>query len=385
MATSLHLRSKLPLTGTSIFARMTALANECGAVNLAQGFPDFPTPEGLQAGVTKAMSDGHNQYAPMPGVPLLRQAIAQKIQLTYGVLADWETDITVTPGATYGLFAAFQALLHPGDEVIVFEPAYDSYVPGIRLAGAEPVFIALHAPDYSIDWQVVKKKINHKTKAILLNTPHNPSGTCWTAADMLQLAQLVSGTDILVISDEVYEHITFEGRRHESVLYYPALAERSMVISSFGKTYHNTGWKMGYVVAPPAMMQEFRKVHQFLVFSVNTPMQYALAQFIAESPAHYQELPAFYESKRNRFLELLHGSRFSWKPASGTYFQLLDYSAISDMDDMTFAEHLTREFKVAAIPLSPFYRGPVNDRVLRFCFAKSDETLEKAATILCKI
>ena len=378
------LRSKLPHS-ISIFARMTALANEVGAVNLAQGFPDFPPPQQLVNLVAKAMRSGHNQYAPMAGVPELRAAIAHKTKALYNAEVNPDTEITISAGATYGLFAAFQALLHEGDEVLIFEPAYDSYIPGIQLAGAEPVFIALHAPDYRIDWEGVKKKINRRTRAIVLNTPHNPSGSCWKKTDMQQLEKLVEGSDILIISDEVYEHITFGGVRHESVLRYPKLAARSIVISSFGKTYHNTGWKMGYVIAPEGITREFRNVHQYLLFSVNTPMQYALAEFLTAEPQHYLELPAFYEKKRDTFLKLLTGSRFTWQPATGTYFQLLDYSAISDKDDMSFATQLATEYKVAAIPLSPFYRNGQEDRVLRFCFAKSDTILKKAADILCKI
>jgi methionine aminotransferase len=384
MQSPLVLRSKLQ-HNLSIFARMTALANEVGAINLAQGFPDFPPPAALANLVAQAIQDGHNQYAPMAGVPELRRAIARKTLELYHAEADPDTDITITAGATYGLFTAFQALLHEGDEVLIFEPAYDSYIPGIQLAGAEPVFIALQAPDYSIDWESVKKNINSRTRAIVINTPHNPSGSCWKPADMLQLEKLVEGSDIIIISDEVYEHITFGGVRHESVLRYPKLAARSIVVASFGKTYHNTGWKMGYVIAPEAITREFRNVHQYLLFSVNTPMQHALAAYITAEPNHYLELPAFYEQKRNTFLELLEGSRFTWQPAAGTYFQILDYSAISDKDDLTFALQLARDYKIAAIPLSPFYRNGQEDKVLRFCFAKSDTILKKAAEILCKI
>jgi methionine aminotransferase len=384
MQSLVNIRSKLP-HNISIFARMTALAKEVGAVNLAQGFPDFPPPKRLITLTAEAMRKGHNQYAPMAGVPELRKAIAQKTKSLYKAMVDPETEVTITAGATYGLFTAFQALLHEGDEVLIFEPAYDCYVPGIKLAGAEPVFIELHAPDYSIDWEAVKKKINVRTRAILLNTPHNPSGTCWRESDMLQLEKIVEGSDILLISDEVYEHITFGGIRHESVLRYPALAERSIVVSSFGKTYHNTGWKMGYVIAPEAITREFRNVHQFLLFSVSTPMQYALAAFLEEDPEHYLNLPVFYAEKRDHFLHLIADSRFTWKPAAGTYFQLLDYSKVSDLSDMEFADQLARKYKLAAIPLSPFYRNPSSDKVLRFCFAKSDKILKKAANILCKI
>lgn len=375
----------LPDVGVSIFARMTALAQRHGAINLAQGFPDFSPPERLQHCVTEAMQAGHHQYAPMPGVPALRQAIARQIQNLYGMEVDAEEEVTVTAGATYGLFAVFQALLQAGDEVIVFEPAYDSYVPGIRLAGATPVFVPLQFPDYSIDWNAVKNAVGKRTRALVMNTPHNPSGTCWTDADYLALQELTAGTQLLVISDEVYAPISFDGRRNDSVLRYPELANRSIVVSSFGKMYHNTGWKMGYIAASAVLTRAIRAVHQFILFSVNTPQQHALAAYMEAYPEHVQELSAFYQQKRDTFLQLIEGSRFSWKPASGTYFQLLDYSQISLKADLAFAEELTSQFGVAAIPLSPFYHSPENQQVLRFCFAKSEETLRKAADILCKI
>ncbi len=385
MSSSLTIRTKLPHTGTSIFAVMTAMANRYDAINLAQGFPDFPPPGQLVEAVNKAMQEGHHQYAPLAGIPALRNAIAQKCLDDYKVKVDADEEVTVTAGATYGLFTAFQALLHEGDEVLVFEPAYDSYVPGIQLAGAEPVFVELHAPDFRIDWEQVKKHINARTRAILINSPHNPSGTCWTDEDARELEKLLDGSDILVISDEVYEHITFDGIRHHSILQYDGLRSRGIAVFSFGKTYHNTGWKMGYVVAPPEITHAFRTVHQFLLFSVNHPMQHALAEFLQESPQHHRELPAFYQAKRDLFLSLIEPSRFTFSPAKGTYFQLLDYTNISDKSDTEMAEFLTREHGVASIPLSPFYKSGSQDKVLRFCFAKSDDTLQKAAELLCKI
>lgn len=385
MSSSLTIRTKLPHTGTSIFAVMTAMANRYDAINLAQGFPDFPPPGQLVEAVNKAMQEGHHQYAPLAGIPALRNAIARKCLDDYKVKVDADEEVTVTAGATYGLFTAFQALLHEGDEVLVFEPAYDSYVPGIQLAGAVPVFVELHAPDFRIDWEQVKKHINARTRAILINSPHNPSGTCWTDEDARELEKLLDGSDILVISDEVYEHITFDGIRHHSILQYDGLRSRGIAVFSFGKTYHNTGWKMGYVVAPPEITHAFRTVHQFLLFSVNHPMQHALAEFLQESPQHHRELPAFYQVKRDLFLSLIEPSRFTFSPAKGTYFQLLDYTNISDKSDTEMAEFLTREHGVASIPLSPFYKSGSQDKVLRFCFAKSDDTLQKAAALLCKI
>lgn len=385
MSSSLTIRTKLPHTGTSIFAVMTAMANRYDAINLAQGFPDFPPPGQLVEAVNKAMQEGHHQYAPLAGIPALRNAIAQKCLDDYKVKVDADEEVTVTAGATYGLFTAFQALLHEGDEVLVFEPAYDSYVPGIQLAGAVPVFVELHAPDFRIDWEQVKKHINARTRAILINSPHNPSGTCWTDEDARELEKLLDGSDILVISDEVYEHITFDGIRHHSILQYDGLRSRGIAVFSFGKTYHNTGWKMGYVVAPPEITHAFRTVHQFLLFSVNHAMQHALAEFLRDTPQHHRELPAFYQVKRDLFLSLIEPSRFTFSPAKGTYFQLLDYTTISDKSDTEMAEFLTREHGVASIPLSPFYKSGSQDKVLRFCFAKSDDTLQKAAELLCKI
>lgn len=330
------------------------------------------------------MRQGMNQYAPMPGVMPLREAIAEKTGEIYGLHPDPETEITVVPGATYGLYASFQALLHEGDEVIVFEPAYDSYVPGITMAGGVPVYVQLQAPDYKINWDSVKKRINARTRAIVLNSPQNPSGTVLKSADLQQLAKLVKDTDIVIISDEVYEHIIFDGQRHEGVLHYPELARRSIVIASFGKTFHNTGWKTGYIIAPRELTKELRAVHQFMLFSVHTPSQYALADFLKDRN-QYTALPEFYQQKRDLFIRLLQGSRFKWKPAAGTYFQLLDYGAVSNKKDADFAVELTEKYKVASIPLSPFYHNTIPGTLLRFCFAKSQTTLEQAAAILQKI
>ena len=384
MTEKLNLKPKLPNVGTTIFTKMTALANEHGAINLAQGFPNFPSSEKLIALVHENMEKGLNQYAPMPGLIQLREQIAEKCFSIYKTQYNPEKEITITAGATQAIYTAIAALVHEGDEVIVFEPAYDSYVPAIRIHGAIPVVIELTAPDYTIDWEMVKKKISHRTRMIMINTPHNPTGAVLSHNDLIQLEKIITSTDIIVLSDEVYEHIIFDKLKHESILRYPKLVQRSIAVYSFGKTYHNTGWKIGYVLAPEAIMKEFRSVHQFLVFSVNTPIQYALAEYMKDKEA-YLGLGTFYQKKRDLFNRLLKGSKFAIKPAGGTYFQLLDYSGISDKNDIDFADKLTIEHKVASIPLSPFYKTPPQDKVLRFCFAKTDETLEKAAEILCRI
>jgi len=380
----MNLKSKLPNTGISIFSKMTALANAHGAINLAQGFPNFPSSKKLIDLVHHYMQQGMNQYAPMPGVIQLRERIAEKYTDIYNAHYHPETEITITSGATQAIYTAIAALVHEGDEVILFEPAYDSYVPAIKLHGAIPVAVNLTPPAFSIDWDIVKKSISSKTKMILLNTPHNPTGSVLSKKDLQQLEKIVATTDILVLSDEVYEHIIFDNKNHESILLYPNLRERSLVIYSFGKTYHNTGWKLGYVLAPQHLMKEFRSVHQFLVFSANTPMQYALADFMQDKN-EYLSVQAFYEQKRNLFLHLISGSRFTYTPAKGTYFQLLDYGGISDINDIAFADELTIQHKVAGIPLSPFYKTPAEHTLLRFCFAKTDDTLHQAAEILCKI
>lgn len=380
----MQIKSKLPNSGISIFAKMTALANQHGAINLAQGFPDFLSSVKLIENVYAAMRRGNNQYAPMPGVLNLREKIAEKVTTIYGRNYSPETEVTITAGATQAIYTTITAIIREGEEVIIFEPAYDSYAPAIRLSGGVPIPVELHAPDYKIDWEIVKKSVSQRTRMIMLNTPHNPTGSVLSKDDMAQLEKIVAGKDIFILSDEVYEHIIFDNKRHESVLYYPNLCERSIVIFSFGKTYHNTGWKIGYVLAPEFITKEIRAVHQFEVFSVNTPIQHALAEFM-QDPNEYLKVQAFYEQKRNLFNNLMKGSRFKIKPAAGTYFQLADYSAIRDKSDMDFAEELCIQHKVAAIPLSPFYRQGSNDKILRFCFAKQDETLEKAASILCKI
>ncbi|MBI2380121.1 MAG: pyridoxal phosphate-dependent aminotransferase [Gammaproteobacteria bacterium] len=381
----MHLASKLPQVGTTIFSVMSALANEHRALNLAQGFPDFSCPERLMQLVTEHMQAGRNQYAPMTGVLALREAIAEKTLTCYGALVDVEREITVTSGATEALFAAIMAVVRAGDEVIVFDPAYDSYAPAVELAGGQCRHIGLNPPDYAIDWQAVRDAITPRTRLIIINSPHNPTGSVLGAADITILAELTRGSGILVLSDEVYEHIIFDGQEHASVLRHEELRARSFVISSFGKTYHTTGWKLGYCIAPAALSAEFRKVHQYLTFSTCTPMQYAVADFIAECPEHYQELPQFYQAKRDSFLEGLVGSGFKPLPCKGTYFQLLDYSAVSDERDLDFARRLTIEHGLAAIPVSVFFADGRDDKVLRFCFAKSEATLREGTKILCSI
>ncbi|WP_153160295.1 pyridoxal phosphate-dependent aminotransferase [Zoogloea sp. 1C4] len=369
--------SRLPAVGTTIFTVMSRLAQECGAINLSQGFPDFSAEDLLFERVSHWMRAGHNQYAPMSGVPALREAIAAKVAALYGASYDPETEITVTAGATQALFTAVAALVHPGDEVIVFEPVYDSYVPSIELAGGVVKRARLSAPDYRPDWAAVRALVSPKTRMIMINTPHNPSGTVWSPDDMRALCDLVRGTGIIVVADEVYEHIVFDGRRHESAALYPDLAERSVIVSSFGKTYHVTGWKVGYVLAPQALMAEFRKVHQFNVFTVNTPVQLALADYMMDASRHLG-LAAFYQAKRDVFRAGLAGTRFELLPCTGTYFQTVRYGAISDAPDTDFVQWLTREVGVAAIPLSAFFGDGRDERVIRFCFAKRDETLEAA-------
>jgi len=376
--------SKLPDVGTTIFTVMSALAAEQGAINLSQGFPDFDTPAALIDLVGRHMRAGRNQYAPMQGIPALRERIAVKTADLYGHKVDPETEITVTSGATEALFAAITAVTRPGDEVVVLEPAFDSYVPAIRLNGGHPVFVSMNAPDYRIDWDAVASAIGDKTRLIIVNSPHNPTGTIFSAEDLAALRRIVAGRDIFIVSDEVYEHIVFDGLAHESLLKDPELYARSFVISSFGKTYHTTGWKIGYCVAPPDISREFRRVHQFLTFASCTPIQWAYADIMADASL-YLELAAFYQEKRDRFLALLESSRFRPLPCRGTYFQMVDYSAISDLDDVSFARQMTIEHKVAAIPPSVFYHDGQDNRVLRFCFAKRNATLEQAAEILCRI
>ena len=376
--------SKLSSIGTSIFAIMSQLANEHGAINLSQGFPDFDCSDKLKSLVEYYIKKGHNQYAPMPGIMPLREAIAEKTESLYAAVYNPDTEITVSAGATEALFSAITAFVREGDEVIVFEPAYDSYVPAILLSGGTPVYCSLTGTDYKINWEETRKLINRKTRMIIINSPHNPTGSTLTAEDMKQLEKITNDTNIIILSDEVYEHIIFDGREHQSVCRYPKLMERSLAISSFGKTFHTTGWKMGYCLAPQNLMSEFRKVHQFVVFAVNTPIQYAVAEFLKEKDS-YINLPGFYQQKRDYFNNAIKSSRFKITPSSGTYFQLLDYSAISDEKETDFAIRLTKEYKVASIPVSVFYHKNIENKMLRFCFAKGEGTMDKAAEILCRI
>lgn len=372
-------QTKLPHVGTTIFTVMSQLALDHGAVNLGQGFPDFAVPEVLVDELAKAVREGKNQYAPMSGIPVLRQAIAAKTARCYGRTVNADTEVTVTSGASEAIFDAVLATVRAGEEVIVLDPCYDCYEPAIDLAGAKAVHVALDPVDFSVDWQKVRDAISPRTRMIFINTPHNPSGAMLTAQDMATLAEMLRGTDILVLSDEVYEHIVFDGRRHESVLRYPELAERSFVVSSFGKTYHCTGWKIGYCIAPAALTAELRKVHQYNTFCSFAPVQWAFAAMIEQHPQHYDGLGAFYEEKRDHFARQLDGTRLRALPVPGGYFQLVDYSAISDLPDAEFCRWLTIEKGVAAIPLSPFYAAPpVGQRLARLCFAKNQATLDAA-------
>ncbi|MBE9396677.1 pyridoxal phosphate-dependent aminotransferase [Pontibacterium sp. N1Y112] len=377
--------SKLPQVGTTIFSVMSQLANDAGAINLSQGFPDFDGPEYLRKRVAHYIENGANQYAPMTGIPALRTAIADKVERIYGRVTCAESEVTVTSGATEALFAAIAAVVQAGDEVIVFDPAYDSYEPAIQLNGGKAIHLALNPPTFSIDWNALKAAINQRTRMIVINSPHNPTGAVLSADDLEQLAEIVRDTDILILSDEVYEHISFDGLPHQSVLRHPELSARSFVVSSFGKTYHTTGWKVGYCIAPAVLSTELCKVHQYLTFSTVTPVQLALADMMNEMPEHYEELPAFYQQKRDLFCQLMEGSRFSCVKTSGTYFQLMDYSAISDLPDTEFCRWLIEEAGVAAIPISVFSEAPMETRLVRFCFAKGDDTLRAAAEKLCKI
>jgi len=383
-SSALLLRSRLPEVGTTIFSVMSALAQQHGAINLSQGFPDFDAPAELLSLLDQHARAGHNQYAPMTGVPVLREAIAAKVAALYGAEVHPDTEVTVTAGATQALFTAIAALVHPGDEVIVFAPVYDSYGPSVQLQGGKVVHATLTLPDYRPDWDEVAKLITPRTRMIILNTPHNPTGTVWTAEDMARLEALVRGTDILLLADEVYEHMVFGQARHESLLRYPALAERAVVVSSFGKTFHITGWKVAYCVAPAALMAEFRKAHQFIVFTVHAPSQYALADFM-KRPGWYEELKDLYQGKRDVFRQALGGSRFELLPCEGTYFQCVKYGAISDEGDRAFVQRLTTEHGVAAIPVSAFYPDGADHGVIRFCFAKSAATLERALERLIQL
>jgi methionine transaminase len=384
MPNSPALQSRLPQVGTTIFTVMSALAAEKGAVNLGQGFPDFEGDPRLLDVVTDAMKRGLNQYPPMTGVPALREAIAGKVEAIYGHRYDANTEITITAGATQAILTIILAIVHPGDEVIVLEPCYDSYVPNIELAGGQVVRVPLTPGTFRPDFGRIAAAITPRTRAIMINSPHNPSGMVWTREEMQQLQDLLEPTDILVISDEVYEHMVFDGQQHESAARFPALAARSFIVSSFGKTYHVTGWKVGYVAAPAPLSAEFRKVHQFNVFTVNTPVQHGLAAYMAD-PRPYLDLPAFYERKRDLFREGLKKTRFRMLPGQGTYFQCVDISAVSDLNEADFCKWLTAEIGVAAIPLSAFYGSGFDQKVVRFCFAKKDETLNTALERLAKL
>ncbi|HEY8011997.1 MAG TPA: pyridoxal phosphate-dependent aminotransferase [Rudaea sp.] len=381
----MQIESKLPKVGTTIFTVMSQLAAQHQAVNLGQGFPDFDGPQSLRDALTAAMNSHKNQYAPMTGIPKLREQIALKTEKLYGARVNADTEITVTSGATEALFAAIAAVVHPGDEAIVLDPCYDSYEPAIELAGGRAVHVPLRLPDFSVDWQRVKDAIGAKTRLILINSPHNPTGAVLAASDLDTLAELVRDTNIFILSDEVYEHIVFDGAAHESVLRHAELAVRSFVVSSFGKTYHCTGWKVGYCIAPQPLSAEFRKVHQYLTFCTFNPAQWAFADVLENDPQHYLDLPAFYQAKRDTFRKLLASSKFKLLPVRGAYFQVVDYSAISDKDDLNFCEWLIHEAGVAAIPVTAFYETPPDTRLVRFCFAKSDATLRAAAERLCKL
>ena len=378
------IKSKLPDVGTTIFTVMSVLANEHKAINLGQGFPDYQMSEELITLVNKAMQNGHNQYTHMNGLPALRGAVAEKIAGLYSTSVDPETEITITPGGTYAIYTALTAILQPGDEVIVFEPAYDSYIPNIEINGGVPVLIPLVYPGYKIDWDLVKKKISAKTKVIMLNTPHNPTGSVLSATDIEELRSIVKGTGIFILSDEVYEHLIFDGMKHESILRYPDLYERSFVCFSFGKVYNCTGWKMGYCVVPPALMKEFRKVHQFNSFSCNTPVQFALTEFLQQKE-NYLQLGSFLQQKRDHFQKLMRQTKLKPLPTHGSYFQLYSYAGISDESEKDFAIRLTKEYGVATIPTSVFYKNGEDNKVLRFCFSKKESTLDEAANRLMKL
>lgn len=377
--------SKLPEVGTTIFTVMSALAAEHGAINLSQGFPDFEPPGFLLDRVAHHLHTGRNQYAPMAGVPVLVEAVAEKIAELYGAEVDPAAEVTVTSGATEALFCAIHAVVRPGDEVIVFDPAYDAYEPAVRLAGGRTVHLPLAAPDFSLPWLELEQALTPRTRLVIINSPHNPTGAVLAAQDLARLGTLLAGRECYVLADEVYEHIVFDGAAHASVLAEPSLRDRSFAVFSFGKTYHATGWKVGYAVAPPALTREFRKVHQFVTFTTSTPVQWALADMLREHPEHHRELSAFYQARRDRFREMLAPSRFALLPCAGTYFQLADYSGISKEPDTQFVRRLTAEHGVAAIPISVFYDSPPDARLVRFCFAKEEERLGRAAEVLCRI
>jgi len=379
------LHSKLPDHGTTIFTVMSKMAQDHGAINLSQGFPDFDGPPELRERVTWHMNHGHNQYAPLAGVPELRQQIAAKVLDLYGRETDPDCEVCVTPGATEALYAVITAVIHPGDEVIIFDPAYDCYEPAVILNGGVTKHITLTYPDFSINWQQVRDTITERTRLIILNTPQNPTGTVWSEIDIQQLRESIEGRDILILSDEVYEHINFDGRQHLSLLRYPDLAAKTFAVSSFGKTYHATGWRVGYCIAPEPLMEEFLRVHQFINFSTNSPLQYAIADFLAGDSQHHHELSDFYQTKRDLFCDLMAKTQFKVIPSAGTYFQVADYSSISDEPDTEFAARLTRDYKVGSIPMSVFYKTPPDQHIIRFCFAKYEDTLRNAVELLEKV
>lgn len=380
----MSITSKLPEVGTTIFTVMSKLASDCGAINLSQGFPGFECDPALLDLVDKYMRAGFNQYAPMSGVPVLRERIAEKTKLVHGVDLDSESEVTVVSGATEALYGAVTAVVKKGDEVILFDPAYDSYAPAVELNGGTPVFVPLEMPDFSVNWERVKSAISDKTRMIMVNTPHNPSGYVWTQDDLDSLAELIQERNILVVSDEVYEHITFDGREHLSLLTHPLLRERTFVCGSFGKTFHVTGWKIGYCLAPPKLTEEFRKIHQFLTFSTATPLQYALADYLTQ-PSRYLTLPNFYQKKRDLFCEGLKETPFEFTPAQGSFFQMVSYGHLSQESDYELAVRLTKEIGVASIPISVFFSDKKDHKILRFCFAKNDLDLNKALEKLIDI
>ena len=381
----MQIETKLPAVGTTIFTVMSQLAIEHKAVNLGQGFPDFDPPQRLQEALVRAMREGHNQYAPMTGIPRLREQIAQKTERLYGRRVSADTEVTVTSGATEAIFAAVACSVRAGEEVIVLDPCYDSYQPAVDLQGARAVHVPLRLPDFSVDWQRVRDAVTPRTRMIIVNTPHNPSGAVFGTADLDALAELAQTHNLWVLSDEVYEHIVYDAAQHQSVLRHAALAERSFVVSSFGKTFHCTGWKLGYCVASKTLTAEFRKVHQYLTFCSFQPAQWAFAEMLEHAPEHYLDLPAFYQAKRDRFRQMLTRTRLVALAVPGGYFQLVDYSAIRDVDDLNFCDWLVREAGVAAIPLSPFYESPPDAHLVRLCFAKNEATLEAAVERLCRL
>lgn len=378
------LHSKLPQSGNSIFSEMTALANRHGALNLSQGFPDYAVDPRLVALVAEAMKDGFNQYAPMPGVPALRERIAEKYKSFYGLDVDYQDEITITSGATQAIFDIIGAMVENGDEVIIFEPAYDSYAPSVQLFGGKVVPVQLYAPDFKIDWDEVKAKMSNRTKMIIINNPGNPSGTVWKHEYLLALERLTHGTDIFVLSDEVYEHLVFDGQRHLTVALYPELRMRSFVVASFGKLLHSTGWKLGYCIAPKSLTAEVRKVHQFNVFSANMPMQVAIAKYL-DDPDYYGELSVFFQRKRDFVISGLRHSKFNVRPSQGSYFLLLNYGNLSDKEELDYAVELTEKYGVALIPTVAFYHNNIQQKTLRLCFAKKEETLAEAVDILCRV